>query len=138
MKIDYYAAPNCNTLCSSGSGTPKANGTQDCNCNEFTKITIHSTCENYQDVIPECGTNGGNYGGYGTYRGQVITIFYSTLKGNNKGTRLQLKKIPNDQSDIKVRVNGKTYTLTYLGKGVWKTSEIIFSGSGTYNVEFLN
>ena len=102
------------------------------------KITIHSTCENYEDVIPECGGNGGSAGSFGTYRGQTITYFYSTHKGNNKGTLLKLKKIPSNQSNIIVRVNGKTYTLISRGKGAWTTSEIIFSGAGTYTVEFLN
>ena len=103
-----------------------------------TKITIHSTCENYEDVIPECGGNGGSAGSFGTYRGQTITYFYSTHKGNNKGTLLKLKKTPSDQSNIIVRVNGKTYTLISRGKGGWTTSEIIFSGAGTYTVVFLN
>ena len=138
--FDYYAAPDCNVLCSSGSGTPKANGTQECSCSEIKKITITSGSYIYEDVIPEYGYERGLCGSLSStqYRGQTITYFYSTTKGNNKGTYLTFQKAPNDVSEIKVRVNGIVYTLQHVKKMYWQCSEVIFSKTGTYVVEFLN
>ena len=52
IEADYYVAPDCSKLCESGLGSPKSNGTQECNCQEKEK-TFHK-----DECIKELSKNG--------------------------------------------------------------------------------
>lgn len=54
IKTDYYTAPDCSKLCESGSASPKANGTQECNCQAKEK-TFHK-----DECIKEANKNNNN------------------------------------------------------------------------------
>ena len=140
LRIDYYAAPNCNALCSSGSGTPKANGTQECNCKKTIDVHLSSECwMNENKGWNFCGYESSGRGGISStaYRDSNIVSFYSNTSARN--THLTLLPVPNDKSDIKVRVNGNTFTCKYarFGKS-WSCPSAIFSVSKMYTIEFLN
>lgn len=68
------------------------------------------------------------------YRNSTIQSFYSV----SNTTTLIFTAILNDQSEIKVKVNGALYTLTKSSDTTWKCDTAIFTSSGTYEIEFLN
>ena len=143
--FDYYAAPNCSKLCSSGSGTPKANGTQECSCADTTQMIL--TAGSYTQKF--WGTSYGFAANYGnlsnnTYRGSTITSFFTTgaesltIGGVSVSTQIKFADAPNDASDINVKINSKVYTFKRASSTVWGCSEKIFTSTGTYQIEFLN
>ena len=140
IKTDYYTAPNCNALCSSGSGTPKANGTQECSCIDTTQtiLTAGSTSSlrgSYYGFYPptKIGSLSSNI-----FRESKITRFYTKTKTSK--TYLVFESAPNDQSEIKVKVNGTIYILTKSAASdkEWTCDSKIFTSTGTYEIEFLN
>ena len=148
LRIDYYAAPNCNALCSSGSGTPKGNGTPECNCAEEAKITMTLTAGSHKygfdygyGLQKEMGYGSGDL----TYRGANIVEFDSVKGGFWVGdqkcpTLLSFYSNLNDISDIKIRVNGKNYIFKVVSgyKSYFYCNDLVFTHTGVYNIEFLN
>ena len=140
VEIDYYEAPNCNALCESGLGTPKADGTQSCEC-KSNKIILtvgkqtSSLRGSYYGFYPptKMGSLSSNI-----FRESKITRFYTKTKTSK--TYLVFESAPNDQSEIKVKVNGTIYTLTKSAASdkEWTCDSKIFTSTGTYEIEFLN
>ena len=139
---DYYAAPNCNALCSSGSGTPKANGTQECSCIEINKATLVA------------GRHSANYGyskslGYGslkpdTYKGikiQRFSSFSSNFSDKQKSTSIAFESLSNIPDTLKIKINGTVYDFVKTTSDTsifWKFNGRIFHNGETYTIEFLN
>lgn len=136
--IDYCTAPNCSTVCSSGSGSPKANGTQECLCIEVNKVTmvaeIHSTRIGYDKLV-----------GYGslkpdTYKGIKIQSFFSKILGD-KLTTIVFESSSNIPDTLKVKINGTVFDFIKTTNGTsifWKKRGKTFSNGQTYEIEFLN
>ena len=130
LRTAYYAAPNCNSLCSSGSGTPKADGTQNCSCFEGNTFTLSAAKVTYKFFTNKIyyGYSDGNVtkgtGGAlspNAFRGQTI----SRISSMSSGTDLYFASLPSDTSDITMKINGQTITLvrdTSSSKARWKTS----------------
>lgn len=122
-------------MCSSGSGTPKANGTQECNClkGTSTQITVDYAGRGYYE---------GKYG-YLTnknYHNVKINAFYTEISG---GTWIELSENIN-QSTIIVLVNGKqiTFSARCCTNGItsFYSSEKVFKTykNKTIDLIFLN
>ena len=139
--FDYYAAPNCNVLCSSGSGEPKANGTQECSCASLKTASmvaggnflIYGYSPSFGSLTPD------------TYKGIKITKFTTLTLGSN--STIVFEKIKGIPETIKIKINGTTYdfvktTSTDEDTGevsiYWKCKAKIFEKDKTYTIEFLN
>ena len=153
VEIDYYAAPNCSALCSSGSGTPKADGTQECNCQENKQATINVAYWEkkmgsgaFKLTFKRYGFNSSNGSiSNNSYRGTTITALNTNNMSASQNdisiaTEIDFAETPNDLSDIKIRVNGVVYTFTKTSSAgtTFGCSSKIFSSTGTYTIEFLN
>ena len=132
-------------MCSSGSGKPKGNGTQECTCIDTTLTIL--TAGSYSQKF--WGTDYGFSANYGnlsnnSYRGTTIVSFYTTgaesltVGGVSVLTQIRFSETPNNTSDIKVKINNKVYTLRKAGSKVYGCSERIFTSTSKYTIEFLN
>lgn len=130
-KSDYYAAPNCNALCSSGSGTPKANGTQECECSVGlqAKVTVSEKIEDHDWKVND--SNSGSYKIHyikasGSSNGYTFDISYVYYTGtcyrynpcSAPHTTISTSLLPTPTSKdspvykLRVTVNGKTAIAT--------------------------
>ena len=116
-------------MCSSGSGTPKANGTQECECN----ITLNFIAKSGET---DFGGGNGYFNGNFKYRGRTITELYA----GNRAAVLLFNIAPGDLSDIKIEVNGKIYIFTRFKTAAWKCKDArsIFRSGKNYSIKFLN
>ena len=124
---DYYTAPDCSKLCSSGSGSPKANGTQECSCFNGIEeqVVVTRKAEDHTWRV-----NDGNEGSYsivyisasGSSNGYTFDISYvyytGTCYSNNRCSdprttiSTSLLPTPTSKNDpvhkLRVTINGKT------------------------------
>ena len=151
--IDYYTAPDCSALCSSGSGTPKADGTQECSCmasNRFSLVAAkNKSYDDYGYFPPAYGKYNRPLSPQGSispddFRGRTITALYSHNYNGLKITFLIFKRPKlDDLSDITMVINKKRYTfklaaIDEYGNVQFNCNEIIFSSTGNYTIEFLD
>ena len=155
--FDYYAAPNCSKLCSSGSGTPKANGTQECSCFNGIEgqVTVTRKYENHDWYINE--SNDGSYTivyttATGTINGYTFNVSYVYYDGecyrnnpcSDPRTTISTSLLPTPTSKddpaykLQVTINGKTaiatmkpYKVTFKKQYAYSVSWD-FSGTGNY------
>ena len=151
IEADYYSAPNCNALCSSGSGTPKANGTQECSCSVGieAKVTVVKTVESHHWKI-----NSDNDGYYyinhikaaGSSNGYTFALSYNYYTGDCYGGRAcsdgyttistSLLPTPTSKNDpvykIRVTVNGKTAIATMKPSHVFGKKGYQYYASWSY------
>lgn len=139
--FDYYAAPNCSKLCSSGSGTPKANGTQECNCQTAVSGSGSGSCwDDYEEVGCNLDLNV-------SYRDNT-SVRISTICDNlGCYSVLTFDKEPKNQSDIEVLINNNHYIFaaddtgckpTHPKKEFCYSTNSVIIDDGKYKVEFLN
>ena len=139
-QTDYYAAPDCNALCSSGSGTPKANGTQECLCNnKVYSIRFYCMSDGYCDSY-KTGTE--EYRSE-IIRGQFLENFvtwedYFSSNGMRVWSAITLQGKPDNTSDLRVKINGTVYVFKYAYDNRFYSSSRIFRSNTTYSIEFLN
>ena len=86
-----------------------------------------------------CGFDGSERGGISSriYKDSTILSLYSNTSIGS--TFLKLNPMPNDKSDIKIKVNGNVYTLKYRKfNKTWVCSQDVFNSTKNYTVEFIN
>ena len=136
----YYSAPNCNAICSSGSGTPKANGTQDCSCQSARTSTDTKCWENYDDIGCYININT-------SYRDNNSVTISTTCDNHGCYSNIDFRNAPKDQSNIVVKINGTKYEFLANDRGCGLTDAkswcldndiSIIEESKNYTIEFLN
>lgn len=133
-------------MCSSGSGTPKANGTQECECKSSTqgKLTAEVISNdgflgyvvgyiNYDNLkIGEMNAT--------SYRNGTITGFLSNYSLNK--TILSISPYISDTSDINIRINGAIFKFKFIrnenGISQFTCDKFMFNQESEYTIEFLN
>ena len=134
LRIDYYEAPDCSKLCSSGSGKPKANGTQECSCTASNKVSMtagrsgitrgYSKSLGIGSISPD------------TYKGIEITSLASYKVVSS--TSITFESAGNMPDTLKIKINGTVYDFNKTGSLTWERKGIIFAPGQTYTIEFLN
>ena len=131
-------------MCESGSGRPKADGTQDCECSIQLKTTLKAGKIIHCDVTSK-GDKCYTYIGYhyssnnGTltnknYRGKEISKFAS-IGGKTRIEFKNSKGLP--RGDIVVKINGVKYIFKDM-YGRYRYDGVIFVEGNTYKIEILN
>ena len=150
IKTDYYAAPDCNALCSSGSGTPKADGTQSCECNQINKATLTSVT---WTETSSSNNRTYSYSGYTSNHGSIdnenfyganIEKIYSRRCSKNCGltkfTRsyVVFSNPPSISGALKILIDGTEYILSQQDSTTWHFSGSLRLSAGQHIIEFLN
>ena len=128
-------------MCSSGSGTPKANGTQDCVCQSSVKGAGTGSCWDEYDEV------GCNLDLNVSYRDNT-SVRISTICDNlGCYSVLTFDKAPTDQSSIEVVIDNTVYIFKADDAGCRPISpkkefcysmDDIIIDDGQHSVEFLN
>lgn len=127
-------------MCSSGSGKPKGNGTQECSCIEINKATL---------VAGRYSANDGysKFYGYGslkpdTYKGIKIKSFSSFYPNTSRtSTSISFESLSNIPDTLKIKINGTVYDFVKTTEDsviFWRCKGKIFRNGQTYTIEFLN
>ena len=112
-------------MCESGSGTPKANGTQECSCSEVAKANLIAKNQSELGLLI-VGYRSNKFGSINpdNYRGHKITQFTTLFR---KTTSLVFENYSGIHETLKIKINGTTYDFMKTTSTDEDTGEVLVS-----------